>query len=56
MSVPWYRKRRDKGMRKRSIVEEGLKKLMTNMFDSQDSNIDLGQGKKETKTGLRKWA
>ena len=56
MSVPWYRKRRDKGMRKRSIVEEGLKELMTNMFDSQDSNIDLGQGKKETKTGLRKRA
>ena len=45
MSVPWYRKRRDKGMRKRSMVEEGLKKILTNVFDSQDNNLDAEEGR-----------
>ena len=44
--MPWYRKRRDKGQRKRSIVEEGLKQVLTSMFDSQDGSSDTGEGKK----------
>ena len=44
MSVPWYRRRREKGMRRRSIVEEGLKSLVTNMFDSKDDSIDGDEG------------
>ena len=35
MSVPWYKRRREKGARKRSVVEDGLKKILTNMFDSE---------------------
>ena len=37
MSVPWYRRRRDKGRKKRSVVEDGLKKLVKNMFDQEET-------------------
>ena len=45
MSVPWYRRRREKGMKRRSIVEEGLKSLLTNLLDTQDSPGDEEEGK-----------
>ena len=41
MSLPWYKRRREKGLKKRSVVEDGLKKLVKNMFESDD-NETLG--------------